>query len=89
MSDMTSDAPTDAGLESAVLTIWREVLGVEDAGPDDGFFDLGGDSIVATRLVARIRDELGRSVSLLTVFENPTAAELTAELLEQEMTAGR
>jgi acyl carrier protein len=67
-------------LQQNVLRLWRESLGVADAGPDDDFFELGGDSLVATRLVARLRDEFGIAVPLLAIFENPTAAELALEL---------
>jgi acyl carrier protein len=67
-------------LDEIVLRLWREALGVPDARPDDDFFELGGDSLVATKLVARLRQELGLPVPLLVVFENPTAAELTLEL---------
>jgi phthiocerol/phenolphthiocerol synthesis type-I polyketide synthase E len=74
MSDVQSD------IEQTVLRVWREVLGVEDAGPDDDFFDLGGDSLVATRLVARLREELDTALPLLAVFDNPTVTELALEL---------
>jgi acyl carrier protein len=67
-------------IDQIVLTLWREALGVQDAGPDDDFFELGGDSLVATRLVARLRERLGIAVPLLAVFENPTAADLALEL---------
>jgi enterobactin synthetase component F len=68
------------GLGEIVLRLWREALGVLDADPDDDFFELGGDSLVATRLVAGLREELGIAVTLMAVFENPTAAALTLEL---------
>ncbi|GID90950.1 phosphopantetheine-binding protein [Amorphoplanes digitatis] len=67
-------------MSEILLRLWRESLGVADAGPDDDFFELGGDSLVATQLVARLREELGVAVTLLTVFENPTVAELALEL---------
>jgi enterobactin synthetase component F len=75
-------------IEGTILRVWREVLGVEDAGPDDDFFDLGGDSLVATRLVARLREELDMAVPLLTIFDNPTVTELALEL-EQAVAVGR
>ncbi|GIH02021.1 hypothetical protein Rhe02_00880 [Rhizocola hellebori] len=71
---------SDQVMALAVARVWREVLGMHHAGPHDGFFDLGGDSLVATKLVARLRKELGIQVSLLTIFENPTIAELVDEL---------
>jgi acyl carrier protein len=80
-----SEAQSDLG--QTVLKVWREVLGIEDAGPDDDFFELGGDSLVATRLVARLREETGTAVSLLAVFDNPTPAELTLELEQLTVSA--
>lgn len=77
MSEPVGGGPDIAAV---VLQRWREALGVHDAGPDDDFFELGGDSLVATRLVALLRADLGIAVSLLAVFENPTAAGLTLEL---------
>jgi acyl carrier protein len=71
---------SDQVMALAVARVWREVLGMHQAGPHDGFFDLGGDSLVATKLVTRLRKELGIQVSLLTIFENPTIAELVDEL---------
>jgi acyl carrier protein len=67
-------------LATVVTKIWQEVLGVEGIGAEDGFFELGGDSLVATRLVARLREELGIAVSLLTIFDNPTLGELIMDL---------
>lgn len=78
-----------ADIAAIVLRRWREALGVHDAGPDDDFFELGGDSLVATRLVALLRADLGVAVPLLAVFENPTAAELALELEQASTGATR
>lgn len=68
--------------ERLVLGIWREVLGVVDIGVDDDFFELGGDSLVATDIVARLRRELNVAVPLLTIFDNPTVREFAREVDE-------
>ncbi|HEX8694599.1 MAG TPA: amino acid adenylation domain-containing protein [Longimicrobium sp.] len=75
-------APRDA-LEERLAEIWREVLGVERVGVHDDFFDLGGQSILATRLAARVREELG--------FELPVAELLTGPTIERmaRVVAGR
>jgi acyl carrier protein len=80
MSEATREARTTGAIGPVVAKVWHEVLGVDGIGPDDDFFELGGDSVVATFLVARLREELGIAVSLLTVFECPTIAEMTVEL---------
>jgi amino acid adenylation domain-containing protein len=62
--------------EGRVAEILREVLHLDRVGIHDGFFDLGGDSLLATRLIARLNQSFGAAVTLRNVFESPTAAEL-------------
>jgi acyl carrier protein len=66
----------DAAFEQHINTIWRETLRLDRVERDDNFFELGGDSLLATIIVSRMRDELGVEVSLVTLFDNPTVAEL-------------
>ncbi|WP_188547718.1 non-ribosomal peptide synthetase [Rhodococcoides trifolii] len=62
--------------EWTVAEIVSEVLGVEKVGRDNDFFELGGDSLSATRVLARINAELDSSVTLPALFEAPTVAAL-------------
>jgi amino acid adenylation domain-containing protein len=71
--------PRDA-TERRVVEILGELLRVETVGLHDGFFDLGGDSLLATHLVARLNQELGAELTLRSIFESPTAAELAVAL---------
>ena len=66
-----------ADVAATLLSIWRDVLGA-DVSATDSFFDLGGDSFVALRVLARIKDELGYDVSIADLLDYPTVAELTA-----------
>ncbi|MCF4140795.1 phosphopantetheine-binding protein [Streptomyces sp. Tue 6430] len=67
-------------METALCAIFAEVLGVETVGVDDGFFDLGGDSIVSIQLVARAR-RAGLALTARDVFQHRTVAAL-AEVAE-------
>lgn len=60
--------------EKSLAGIWSELLQVENIGVNDDFFDLGGKSLHAIRMVARIRDTLGVDVQLRNLFERPTVA---------------
>ncbi|HSK75700.1 MAG TPA: non-ribosomal peptide synthase/polyketide synthase [Thermoanaerobaculia bacterium] len=63
-------------LEELLLGLWSEVLGIGSLHPDDSFLDLGGNSLIATRLVSRLRAVLGLEVPLRALFEAPTVVEL-------------
>ncbi|MEU6298724.1 amino acid adenylation domain-containing protein, partial [Streptomyces erythrochromogenes] len=69
-----------AALEQALGRLFEDILGVPEIGPHDDFFDLGGHSLLVSRLVRRIRAELGASVDLRVVYEAPTVAELAGRL---------
>ncbi|MGU3587368.1 amino acid adenylation domain-containing protein, partial [Rhodococcus sp. C26F] len=66
--------------ERIVAQVWAEVLGIERVGADDSFFDLGGNSLVATRVVARINEATGASLAIRGLFEDPTVAGLAARV---------
>ncbi|MBF4481070.1 non-ribosomal peptide synthetase, partial [Rhodococcus rhodochrous] len=66
--------------ERIVARVWAEVLGIERVGADDSFFDLGGNSLVATRVVARINEATGASLAIRELFEDPTVAGLAARV---------
>ena len=78
-------APRDV-FELRLCRIWEEVLGVEPVGVRDRFFDLGGHSLVAARLMHRIERSFGRRLPLATLFESPTVEHL-AGLLRRDAAA--
>jgi amino acid adenylation domain-containing protein len=57
-----------SGLEEAISEIWREVLGLEEIGIDESFFDLGGDSLLLIKIRQYLRPLAGRTLSLLDLF---------------------
>ncbi|MFJ7073617.1 amino acid adenylation domain-containing protein [Streptomyces sp. NPDC098781] len=68
--------------EETVTRLFAEVLGLDRVGADDAFFDLGGTSLLAARLMARIRDTLGTHMPLGTLFRAPTPAALADRLTD-------
>ena len=69
-------------LEERVAGLWREILGLADLGVHDSFLELGGDSLLATRLMARLREELGVDLPMDRLFHEPTVAAVAAAVLE-------
>lgn len=66
--------------EELLLSLFAGVLGVERIGVNEGFFDLGGQSLQAMRLISRIRAALGVDLTISDFFDAPTVAELDAHL---------
>ena len=81
----------EAGTETEKLLaeIWRQVLGLERVGVHDNFFDLGGQSLIATLVVSRTRKALNLDLPLRRLFESPTVAELAEVItrIQAEQTA--
>lgn len=69
-----------ASTTELVAAIWCEVLGVASVGLDDGFFDIGGHSLLAARVRDRLADALDRPVSAVALFAHPTVRRLAAHL---------
>ncbi|MET9883271.1 non-ribosomal peptide synthetase [Streptomyces sp. NPDC006430] len=68
--------------EQAVAAAWREVLGVDVVSLHDDFFELGGNSLLATRVLARLRTALGVDAELRTVLDARTLEALAASLTQ-------
>ena len=78
-------APASA-VEEILAGIYAQVLGVERVGVDDSFFDLGGDSLSAMRVIAAINTVLDAGLAVRAVFDAPTVAQLAPRIGEE---AGR
>jgi thioesterase domain-containing protein len=62
--------------QELLVEIWKDVLGVEEVGVHDNFFDVGGHSLLAARLTAQIQEATGRAIPVSAIFRSPTIATL-------------
>ncbi|MFI6773701.1 amino acid adenylation domain-containing protein [Nocardia sp. NPDC050412] len=76
-------------LEEIVAGVFAEVLGVDRVGADDDFFVLGGNSLVATQVVARLSAALGARVPVRTLFDAPVVADLAGRIVPDSENADR
>lgn len=75
-------APRDS-VERKLAEFWRELLGVQEIGVEDSFFDLGGHSLIAVRLFRMIRQSYGLDLPISVLFEAPTIASSAALIRER------
>jgi thioesterase domain-containing protein/acyl carrier protein len=80
-------ATAAASLADAITAIWQRVLGHDEFDAEDDFFDVGGDSLLATWVVTELAQELGHAISLSVLLDYSTVADLAAAL-EAEDAAG-
>jgi phthiocerol/phenolphthiocerol synthesis type-I polyketide synthase E len=78
----TEYVPPGTDLEHTLVRVWQDVLGLDQLGTDDNFFDLGGSSLLWLKVVGRLKKELGRDIPLTAVFEAPTVGALARLLGE-------
>lgn len=75
-----------SGIEDELVALWQDLLGVTDVAPTDNFFDLGGHSLIAVRLLNRIEKRFATRLPLATMFDATTIADL-ARLIQTEANA--
>lgn len=85
--DLQALAPSE--IEARIGAIWADLLGVDDIGLDDDFFALGGHSLMATRIIARIEEQFGARLSLRDLFEGPSIRQLAAKVVAQGASGAR
>ncbi|KJS51587.1 hypothetical protein VM98_36335, partial [Streptomyces rubellomurinus subsp. indigoferus] len=62
--------------EAVLCALFAEVLGVPSVGDEDGFYDLGGEPLLATRVIGRVGSVSGRTGTIRARFDSPTAGTL-------------
>ena len=70
-------------MESRVAGVWEDVLGVNNIGTRDNFFDLGGNSLLLITLTGRLQETLQRKISILEIFRDPTISSFVERLGDQ------
>ncbi|MFP5286158.1 MAG: amino acid adenylation domain-containing protein, partial [Thermoanaerobaculia bacterium] len=78
--DEEAFVPPATATQRALARIWTSLLGVERVGACDSFFHLGGHSLSATQLAARVHERFGVTLELRAVFENPVLEDLAAHV---------
>jgi acyl carrier protein len=66
--------------EQAVISILAKLLDLKQLSANDNFFMMGGNSLLGAQVIAKVRDRFGVELSLLSLFDHPTASELSAEI---------
>ena len=79
---------TPASVVDELVMLFEDVLGIDGVKPTDDFFELGGDSLVAVKLVAKIRASLVDQVSLRDLFEASNPQALSSRLLAMAADTG-
>ena len=72
--------PPRTPTEKALAALWSELLGVEQVGAEDNFFDLGGHSLLATQLVSRVQETMHVELPVRALFESPALSQLAQQI---------
>jgi amino acid adenylation domain-containing protein len=71
-------------IEQKLVSIWEDVLDVRPVGVHDGFFDLGGDSLSATRVIAHVVEHFQLEISLQSLFQSSMIADMAAVVAQRQ-----
>lgn len=71
-------------IEEVLVEIWQEVIGLDRVGVEDNFFEIGGHSIKAVKVVSRVQRQLDVRIDMAKLFHDPTIAELAIEVANQQ-----
>ncbi|MBV4512501.1 non-ribosomal peptide synthetase [Pseudomonas sp. SWRI22] len=83
-----SEVALESDLQQQIAAIWCEQLQLAHVAGDDHFFLLGGNSITATQVVARLRESLGLELNLRLLFEAPTLAAFATAVAQLQQDGG-
>lgn len=83
-----TSVPTQTSSEQPLVHIWQTLLGIEGIQPQSNFFELGGDSLSALRLLVQLEKQFGTPLTLSALFQAPTLAAL-AQLIDELRSNGQ
>ena len=72
-------------IEDQLSNIWAEVLDLDEIGVDDNFLDLGGNSLLASQVIARVIQTFRVDLPLRLLFEAPTVAEMAVAIVQGQV----
>ena len=81
--DVAYVAPRSA-LEHRIATVWQEVLGLDQVGVQDNFFDLGGHSLLLAEVHSKLQDILQQDIPIVDMFQHPTINALVEYVGQKE-----
>ena len=76
-------------LEIEIADIWKEILGVQHVAPENDFFEIGGSSFHAARVVTKTRAAFGVKLSAQSLFEHPTLVDFAAHVRSADPSPAR
>lgn len=76
--------PPSNETEQAIASAWRKLFGIKEIGIEDDFFDLGGDSLMATTMTLQLQREMDVRIPLVEVFNQPTIKKLAKYIRSEE-----
>ncbi|MGD9488078.1 MAG: beta-ketoacyl synthase N-terminal-like domain-containing protein [Calditrichaceae bacterium] len=80
----TNYIPPKTKLEKQVVESWQNLLGIQTIGVNDDFFDLGGNSLLGTQLIAQVREQFNIELPLQSLFADPTISGIT-KIIDREI----
>ena len=83
-SGATRSAVRGSSMEAAVSAVWASVLGSDDFGLDENFFDVGGSSLLLIAVRSQLQEKLAREIAVVSMFECTTVKTLAARLQEPD-----
>ncbi len=79
----TPFTPPESDVEALIAEIWQDELGIAQVGIDHNFFDLGGNSLIGLKILARLKKAFDTDLQVVNLFERPTIRDMAA-LIRQE-----